>query len=138
MFVSVRKGLFDKKVEEEINNSFKLIDDKIDNSKIPDIDEEVKVKKIDIKGSKENWSVMIGNQIVIFFRAGSETTSIQINKSIAPLSNMTVRALTEVNQNSEYYSASINTNGEISISEHNVDVIVYITYILANNPFISK
>lgn len=133
MFISVKQGLFHPRVEQEINNAINAVDNKIDTAEIPSIDETVKTKKIAIQNTSSNWSIAIGNQIVLFFKVAAGINSLTIPKNVAPLSTITVRALDVGDE--IYCSATVNNDGLVTITDHDREVVVYLTYILAKGIF---
>ena len=135
MFISIRKGIFeDDNITEEINISIKLFEDKMNKMEVPEINRTLKVAPLQITEPVTiNNSIMIENQIILFCQVPPSINTLAINESIAPKQNIEVRVFTE---SMTYGTVSINTKGNIRLSNHTVPVWVYATWIVARNSII--
>lgn len=112
MFIAVSKNVgFNAKQQEEINNAFKAVDDRITNTKIDSIDKKLPKKKIDIVGVEDNYSSMIGNHEVNLLFKLPPHSPVSISKSIQQLAK-------------EYGVESTTTTGNTKlyyVTEHNIE-----------------
>lgn len=134
MFISINKGLFEDVVTEEINTSLKLFEDKMNSVEVPSIKRKLKVAPLSIEGGVSiNNSIMIENQIIAFFSVPQNVYNLTFSQSVAPRNRMEVRAFHE---NGQYITATFDTKGNITLSEHLDNTWVYATWIVSKNSLI--
>lgn len=114
MFIAVSKTVgFNAKQQEEINNAFKAVDDRITNTSIESIDKKLPKKKIDIIGVEDNYSSMIGNhEVNLLFKLPPHSAS-TLNLSIQQLAKQYgVESTTTTGNTKLYY-----------VTEHNISFV---------------
>lgn len=114
MFIAVSKTVgFDTKQQQEINNAFKSIDDRISNTNIDSYEETLSKKDISINGVTENYSCKIGDhQISLLFKIPAHNAE-SLSMSVQSMAkNYGMESTTTTGNTKLYY-----------LTDHNITII---------------